>query len=263
MQSGVKKAVVNPLPVQGFLLTSYLVLSIAILGSFFAYSVSIPLHLLSRVLPRKLAHPVRGLAQDSITYGIRVLMKTQPWLKGSYTGALQDHSRGMLFVSNHRSHLDTFMLLVRIPRIQFLAKSSLFFVPLLGLYMRASRQISVSRTRAESFFAAMDEVEKQLKEGMRVHVFPEMTRCPAGMRGTQKFFLAPFHAALRSGALVVPVSIAGTDEYWPKGERFLKRFGFFRVSILEPIESTQFNSAQSLKSAVQAKIDASLQEVQS
>jgi 1-acyl-sn-glycerol-3-phosphate acyltransferase len=234
---------------------AYFLLTIGILGFLLAYSICIPLYLLS-----KLAPALEKAADQIMQKGIALLMKIQPWYcaKTQIKWA-QSASPGVLFVSNHRSHLDVFILLSTIPGIKILAKSSLFQIPLLNIMMKVTRQIPVPRGQLDSFFQAMQEVKNRLRSGEAVHVFPEMTRCTLGFQGVRQFSAAPFQAAWQENACIIPLVFKGTDQAWPKG-----RIGIsFRKPIeafnLEPVDPREFASAEMLRTEVQRRIEMALQ----
>jgi 1-acyl-sn-glycerol-3-phosphate acyltransferase len=123
--------------------------------------------------------------------------------------------------------------------------------------MRASRQIPVARN-INSFFAAMDEVRKRLREQNIVHVFPEMTRCEPRMAGTQNFSALPFAIAIQEKVLILPVVFRDTDATWPKN-----RFGLcFRKPVqawtLAPVDAAQFTSSEELRTSVRRLITEAL-----
>lgn len=150
------------------------------------------------------------------------------------------------------------MLLAQVPGIRVLAKHTLFRIPFLGWMMRAQKQIPVTRGSVLGFTRAMDEIRARLRAGETVHVFPEMTRCPGGLRGTLPFSVAPFHAALQEGALIQPLVIDGTDGYWPRQTRGLRKGALVSIRSLEPVAARDFKTAESLKSFVQERIQGAL-----
>lgn len=238
----------------------YFVSSIAVVGAVLAYGLVAPLHFIGFVWS-----PASRAADRVMRDGIRLLMRLQPWLSAEVSLELSrgvaPGGRGRLLVSNHRSHLDAFILLSQVPGIRILAKRSLFFVPFLGLMMRLSRQIPVRRGDLRDFLKAMEEVKARVLRGETVHVFPEMTRCPEGLRGTREFSLAPFHAAMQARLPVVPIAFAGTDRAWPKGRLGLGFRRPVRVRALEPLDPAHFGSAEALMAEARRRIDSALLEV--
>ena len=134
-----------------------------------------------------------------------------------------------------------------------MAQAGLFRIPFLGLMMRVSRQIRVNR-RVDGFLHAMEEVKSKLRQGERVHVFPELTRCPRGYQGLQGFSAAPFLAAIQEDALVVPIAFAGTDGVWAKGEFGLNFRRPVTARTLSPLRAREYSSADELRAEVHRRI---------
>ena len=231
----------------------YFVLCIGIVGGILAYGVVIPLYILGYLWPS-----AANLADRVMCRGIRLLMLIQPWFRGDVELDLPQNGKGCLLVSNHRSHLDAFILLSRVEGIRILAKSSLFHIPFLWPMMRLSKQIPVKRGNLQSFFQAIDRVEALVSQGDTVHVFPEMTRCERGFSGTQSFSIAPFRSAMKGGFDVVPIVIEGTDEVWPKSTLGLCFRQPVRVRSLKALDPKKFSSADELMRAAREQIQSAL-----
>ncbi|WP_447003879.1 lysophospholipid acyltransferase family protein [Saccharothrix isguenensis] len=131
---------------------------------------------------------------------------------------------GALIVMNHVSHLDPVYDAVftrdqgRVPR--FLAKHSLWNVPVLGSVLRGARQIPVYRGSADaqqSLRAAHDALE----EGLVVIIYPEgtITRDPDGWPMASRTGVA--RLALEHDVPVLPVARWGTRELY---DHYHKKF---------------------------------------
>jgi 1-acyl-sn-glycerol-3-phosphate acyltransferase len=122
---------------------------------------------------------------------------------------------GVLLVANHVSHLDpVFSGLVvdkagRVPR--FLAKHSLWRVPLLGQALRGSQQIPVYRNSADAQ-QSLRAATAALDRGRAVIIYPEgtITRDPDGWPMQGRTGVA--RLALSSSVPVVPLVHWGTRE---------------------------------------------------
>lgn len=233
----------------------FFVISIVVIGFAFSATLYFPIMGLSRWFPR-----LRGIPEEVLYIGIYFLMWVQPWFNAEVEIELpKNHSGGVLLVSNHRSHLDVFILLSRIAGIRVLAKSTLFKIPFLSLMMRASRQIGVERGRFDAWIRAMGEVKARLQLGERVHVFPEMTRCPPGFQGLQPFTAGPFLAALQEDAMVIPIVFKNTDGVWPRGQVGLNFRAPVSVKSLEPLRAREFANAEALRFETVRRIEQALQ----
>jgi len=232
----------------------FFLVSIAVVGFSVNAFVYFPLKALSVLFPR-----LKPIPDKTLSRGIYFLMWVQPWFNAEIDIELpENRSQGVLLVSNHRSHLDVFILLSRIAGIRVLAKSTLFKIPFLALMMRSTRQIRIERGRFDAWVKAMDEVKARLKEGERVHIFPEMTRCSPGFRGLHEFRAAPFLAAMQEDAVVIPVVFKNTDGAWPKGQHGLNFGAPVMVKTLKPLRAKEFASADLLKSEARRQIEEAL-----
>jgi 1-acyl-sn-glycerol-3-phosphate acyltransferase len=169
------------------------------------------------------------------------------WTKRDFRG-LQNMpaSGGVVFVTNHISHFDPFVLGLyiwecrRIPRL--LGKASLFKLPIAGRIITSAGQIPVYRDSAEAadaFRAAVAAVEK----GECVGVYPEgtITRDPDGWPMTGKTGAA--RIALMTGCPVIPIANWGAQEvfasYGSLRVRLLPR-KTMRVIAGEPVDLSAF-----------------------
>jgi 1-acyl-sn-glycerol-3-phosphate acyltransferase len=114
----------------------------------------------------------------------------------------------VLVVSNHLSLADPPLLNLAINRpVRFMAKKNLFRFKVIGKLMRGLGAFPVYRGRPDR--KAFRQAEKVLADGLTLVIFPEGTRSRS--RQLRQAFPGPSLIALRSGAPIVPVGIAGTD----------------------------------------------------
>jgi len=128
----------------------------------------------------------------------------------------------------------------------------------LGLMMRASKQIRVERGRLDAWVKAMEDVRIKHGQGERVHIFPEMTRCPPGHKGLLPFTLGPFAAAIQEDVVVIPLVFRDTDLAWPKGEAGLRFRQPIVARTLKLVRAKDFASAEDLRTAVYQQIENAL-----
>jgi 1-acyl-sn-glycerol-3-phosphate acyltransferase len=116
----------------------------------------------------------------------------------------------------HRSNVDFAFTIFLSPRkVFFMAKDSLFRVPLLGPLLRRLGAFPVRRGSADR--ESLTLATEVLRRGQALILFPE---------GTRKFGLSvePLHdgamfIAGRTGAKVVPVGIGGSEQAMPQGAK--------------------------------------------
>lgn len=119
-----------------------------------------------------------------------------------------DPTRTQIFVSNHTSHFDIFILSSVIPvKFGWVAKSVLFHVPFMGWHMKLNGYVSVDRSNREKAIKSMNEAAEKVRQGNRITLFPEGTRSRTGE--LQEFKKGLFHLCVRTGVPIVPIYIKG------------------------------------------------------
>ena len=160
----------------------------------------------------------------------------------------------VVLVSNHTSLFDPPALLLAIPRpIHFIAKRSLFFVPLFGQAIWAAGMIPIDRGDRGRAVASMDRAAERVRRGASVLVFAEGTRSRDGQLKT--FKKGAFILAIQAGVPVQPLAITGSREVLPKGHWF-GRPGTITVRILDPVSTAglTFNDRDDLRDIVAAQL---------
>lgn len=166
-------------------------------------------------------------------------------------------SGAFVLAPNHYTEIDPVVMgvvswkLGRLPR--FLAKASLFDVPVLGWLLRTSGQIPVARGGSARGKGPVQAAERLAREGGGVIVYPEgsLTRDPDlwPMRGKS----GAVRIALEQGIPVIPAAHWGAQELMG---RYSKRISLFprktiRVKIGDPVDLSAF-AGRALDSATLA-----------
>jgi 1-acyl-sn-glycerol-3-phosphate acyltransferase len=128
-----------------------------------------------------------------------------------------------VFMSNHASFLDGPLIMMFIPGVpRVILKKSILRIPVLGLAMRHVGFVPVDRKGTEGGKKSIARAAALMRErGYSFLVFPEGTRSRDGK--LQPLRRGGFFLALEGGAPIVPVSIRGTFEIWPKGQGSARR----------------------------------------
>lgn len=164
--------------------------------------------------------------------------------------------RNYIIMSNHASNLDPPVLIPVIPgRCSVLVKKELFRIPVLGTGMKQAHLVPVDRSDQEAAIQSVRKAVDVLREGRHMLIYPEGTRSSDGR--LLPFKKGPFHLAMDSGVAVVPVTILGTYESWPKTHFALRR-GTATVIFHAPIEPHDFSDRDALMRAVVDAIASSL-----
>lgn len=131
-------------------------------------------------------------------------------------GEYLEPGRAVIFLANHVSWYDIPALVVSAPvSVSFLAKKSLFRIPVFGWGLRLAGGIPVDRGDAASAVGSLGRARASLAAGRSMAIFPEGTRSWDGELAELR--RGAFLLAAKSGAAVVPVGIVGTFRIMPRG----------------------------------------------
>ncbi len=164
-----------------------------------------------------------------------------------------------IFVSNHRSASDAFLMCVLPHECVQIVNVWPFRIPVLGLYAKLSGYLNIRMMSPEQF---MKSATTLLADGVSIIFFPEGTRSASREMGS--FHGAAFRLALQSKAAVVPLCISGNENIPPKGS-LLMRPGTIRVRRLPAITWEEYKdlNAFAFKNRVWRIIDKELSAMES
>lgn len=170
-----------------------------------------------------------------------------------------DPAQRYIFLSNHVSNLDPPVLLPLLPgRVSVFVKRSLMKIPVIGYAMKLGEFIPVDRDgRVESARESVESAIRVLASGLHILSFVEGTRSRDGR--LQPFKKGPFYLAAESGALVVPVSIWGTESMMKKGSRKIYP-GTAHVTFHAPLDPKDYVTREDLMTAVRSAVISGLPE---
>jgi 1-acyl-sn-glycerol-3-phosphate acyltransferase len=153
-----------------------------------------------------------------------------------------------VFAANHRSDFDIFTLLAILPgRIMFVAKKSLFRIPIFGQALVRMGSVPLDRSNLKQAIKSLNRAADRIKAGASMIIFPEGTRVPTPE--LIPFKKGVFIMANKAGQPIVPVSISGTRYIKRKG-RLEVRPGPIKVVISPPIQPQDFKRKEDLMAAV-------------
>lgn len=139
-----------------------------------------------------------------------------------------------VFISNHRSYLDTAALFRHAGRrVGLVAKKELLKVPVMGQGMGFVNVIAIDRSNPEKARASMDKARRVIESGYSFGVFAEGTRAMPGE--LLPFKKGAFHLALQTGARIIPVAFVNTDVMMGKRAGVLHS-GTIDMHLMPPIE---------------------------
>lgn len=123
--------------------------------------------------------------------------------------------RPQIFMSNHQSGFDIFIVLAFVPgQFRWIAKKELFRIPVFSQAMRKAGYIEIDRQHHEKAMESLQVAAQKIREGKSVMSFPEGTRSKDGR--IKAFKQGMFHLALQAGVPIVPITIIGASEIMPK-----------------------------------------------
>jgi 1-acyl-sn-glycerol-3-phosphate acyltransferase len=144
-----------------------------------------------------------------------------------------DKNKAYVMVSNHQSMGDIIALYFLRAHFKWLAKESLFSVPVLGWGMSMVGYIRLTRGKVGSIRNSIQDASDWLRKGVSVLFFPEGTRSLTGEIGT--FKNGAFKLALQCHMPILPIVVAGTRDAVPKGSWVFQKKVNALISILPPI----------------------------
>ncbi len=155
-----------------------------------------------------------------------------------------------LFVSNHASYLDGYLLVGYLPRrISFVAKGELLESAAVRIFLQRIEADFVERFDAEKGVKDFQELAGKARAGRNYLFFPEgtFTRYP----GLMRFHMGAFIAAAEAGVPVVPLAIRGTRSIL-RGTDWLPHRGYVNLHIGQPItlESLNLDGSETWETAV-------------
>src|SRR5215218_8373184 len=161
---------------------------------------------------------------------------------------LLDPKQTYVFVSNHRSYLDTAAMFIHTGRrIGLLAKKELLKVPVLGVGMGFVNVMAIDRTNRESAIRTTEAAAQRIKSGVSFAVFVEGTRAKPGE--LLPFKKGAFYMARQAGVPVVPVAIKNSDVLMGKGTGEA-RSGTIEMVLLKPIDTNDRTTDEAINKLI-------------
>ncbi len=144
--------------------------------------------------------------------GLRMILRL--WIRVTIRGTVDLLQNGTGFIiANHQSIMDPFIIGAFLDdRIAFLTKSTSFGSWIPRTFLRWA--MGVPTTRYQSDPVVIRQIQRLLREGVRVGIFPEGERCWSG--GLQSFKWSVVKLLIQSRQPIYPVVIHGAYHFWPR-----------------------------------------------
>ncbi len=146
---------------------------------------------------------------------------------------LIDPKQRYILIANHHSYFDIPCIFAAIPQpIRFMAKVSLFRIPIFGWALARAGFIPIDRKNRRTAVKSFDLAGERIRRGNTIVIFPEEGRSrELQMRPFQR---GAFLLALKSELPIVPVAIKGTYEVMRAGTKRITA-GPVTVTLTPPI----------------------------
>jgi 1-acyl-sn-glycerol-3-phosphate acyltransferase len=145
-----------------------------------------------------------------------------------------DYQKAYVVVSNHQSLADIVLMYKTKMQFKWVAKDSLFKIPVLGWNMLLARHIRLKRGNFSSVKRVYKETGEWLRKRVSVVFFPEGTRND----GIGVFQNGAFKLAIKEKVPILPILIGGTKNAIPKGSwRFTTKTSCV-IKVFPPIETS-------------------------
>ena len=185
-----------------------------------------------------------------------ILTRFNPYWEFNVSGLENiDKKRTYIVISNHQSLADIVLMYRTKMQFKWVAKESLFNVPIIGWNMRLAKHVRLSRGNFGSIKKVYREAATWLRGGVSVLFFPEGTRSESGDMGD--FQNGAFKLAIKEKVPILPICLKGTGDAIPKGNWIFSIKTKGSLKVLPPIETAGFGPADfvKLKDLARSKID--------
>ncbi|WP_147821968.1 lysophospholipid acyltransferase family protein [Salidesulfovibrio onnuriiensis] len=147
-----------------------------------------------------------------------------------------------VFISNHQSLVDIPILfnILWDNNIRFVAKHSLFEIPVYGKALGDAGHISVNRSDRRAAMKSLNEGVELIKRGVSPVIFPEGTR-NRNLEQLMDFKTGGMIMALKSGVPVVPIVMANTGRVLPPGRKWVNNKYTVKLKALPVIDPSRYD----------------------
>jgi 1-acyl-sn-glycerol-3-phosphate acyltransferase len=129
-----------------------------------------------------------------------------------------DRKQRYILVANHYSYFDIPVIIAAVPQpIRFMAKISLFKIPIFGWALARAGFIPIDRKNRRTAVKSFDLAAERIRKGNTIVVFPEEGR--SRNREMRPFQRGGFLLALKSELPILPLAIDGTYDVFRVGAK--------------------------------------------
>lgn len=169
-----------------------------------------------------------------------------------------------VFMCNHQSLFDIPILFDALwdYHMRFVAKQSLFKIPVYGKALGNAGHISINRENRRAAMKSVDEAVASAHSGISPLIFPEGTRNP-DLGKLMDFKVGGMVLALKCGLPVAPLVMEGTGKLLPKNSWLFNPDQPVRLRALPPVDPSTYTlkEREKFKDDMYALMNAAYQEL--
>jgi len=220
---------------------------------FVAVVVTIPLA--SAVMVIAVFRSTSSLVDRIIRLWARLIVRSAGIdLRSEHGEVIEEHKRYIL-VANHYSYFDIPCVFAAIPQpIRFMAKVSLFKIPIFGWAIGRAGFIPIDRKNRRTAVKSFDLAAERIRKGNTIVIFPEEGR--SRERTMRPFQRGAFLLAIKSELPMIPMAIDGTYDVFRVGAKRITP-GRVTIRVGTPIatEGTTLRDKERLANEARAQIE--------
>jgi 1-acyl-sn-glycerol-3-phosphate acyltransferase len=148
--------------------------------------------------------------------------------------------QGYVIVANHKSLSDIICMHLLQKHFKWVAKESLFRIPVMGWGMALANYIPLARDQHGSIKTSYAEAIKWLDKDVSVVIFPEGTRIKGDQLGS--FKNGAFKLAIEAKKPIIPVVLHGTSQAMAKGSKTMAVKVEVKIQVLPPISTDGYET---------------------
>jgi len=221
--------------------------------AFVALVVTIPLA--SAVMVIAVFRSTSSLVDRIIRLWARLIVRSAGIdLRAEHAEVIEEHKRYIL-VANHYSYFDIPCVFAAIPQpIRFMAKVSLFKIPIFGWAIGRAGFIPIDRKNRRTAVKSFDLAAERIRKGNTIVIFPEEGR--SRERTMRPFQRGAFLLAIKSELPMIPMAIDGTYDVFRVGAKRITP-GRVTIRVGTPIatEGTTLRDKERLANEARAQIE--------
>ncbi|MCP4129635.1 MAG: 1-acyl-sn-glycerol-3-phosphate acyltransferase [bacterium] len=151
-------------------------------------------------------------------------------------------SETYIIISNHQSHCDGPAIAASLGiQFRWIAKKELLKIPVFGYALYGCRNIFIDRSNKEESMRNIRDGIGKLPPGVGVLFFAEGTRSANGE--INKFKKGAFAAAIETGLPILPITVNGSAQVFPRGT-VIYTSNPIEVVVGDPIETKNYSPEQ-------------------